>query len=80
MSVTPLALAALASRLDEPPPQLLGDDARLAGVVMLAAAFVVGLLEVVFGVLWAWLGAGEAPSAAVLGGGARVGSAGVSPH
>jgi drug/metabolite transporter (DMT)-like permease len=31
-----------------------------------------GLLEVIFGVLWAWLGAGEAPSAAVLGGGALV--------
>jgi len=31
-----------------------------------------GLLEVVFGVLWAWLGAGEAPSAAVLGGGLLV--------
>ena len=31
-----------------------------------------GLLEVVFGVLWAWLGAGEAPSTAVLGGGALV--------
>jgi drug/metabolite transporter (DMT)-like permease len=31
-----------------------------------------GLLEVVFGVLWTWLGAGEAPSAAVLGGGALV--------
>ncbi len=31
-----------------------------------------GLLEVVFGVLWAWLGANEAPSAAVLGGGALV--------
>jgi drug/metabolite transporter (DMT)-like permease len=30
------------------------------------------LLEVVFGVLWAWLGAQEAPSAAVLGGGALV--------
>ena len=30
------------------------------------------LLEVVCGVLWAWLGAGEAPSAAVLGGGALV--------
>jgi len=27
-----------------------------------------GLLEVVFGVAWAWLGAGEAPSTAVLGG------------
>ena len=31
-----------------------------------------GLLEVIFGVLWAWLGAGEAPSLAVLGGGALV--------
>jgi drug/metabolite transporter (DMT)-like permease len=31
-----------------------------------------GLLEVVFGVLWAWLGAGEAPSVAVLGGGSLV--------
>ncbi|MFT3821540.1 MAG: DMT family transporter [Rubrivivax sp.] len=30
------------------------------------------LLEVVFGVLWAWLGAGEEPSAAVLGGGGLV--------
>ena len=31
-----------------------------------------GLLEVVFGVAWAWLGAGEAPSLAVLGGGLLV--------
>lgn len=31
-----------------------------------------GLLEVIFGVLWAWLGAGEAPSLAVLGGGLLV--------
>lgn len=30
------------------------------------------LLEVVFGVLWAWLGAGERPSVPVLGGGALV--------
>jgi len=30
------------------------------------------LLEVVFGVLWAWLGAGEAPSLAVIGGGLTV--------
>ncbi len=30
------------------------------------------LLEVVFGVLWAWLGAGEAPGVAVLGGGLLV--------
>lgn len=31
-----------------------------------------GLLEVMFGVLWAWLGAGEAPGTAVLAGGALV--------
>jgi drug/metabolite transporter (DMT)-like permease len=31
-----------------------------------------GLLEVVFGVAWAWLGAGEAPSAAVITGGLLV--------
>ncbi len=31
-----------------------------------------GLLEVIFGVLWAWLGANEAPTAAVLGGGLLV--------
>jgi drug/metabolite transporter (DMT)-like permease len=31
-----------------------------------------GLLEVVFGVAWAWLGANETPTAAVLGGGALV--------
>lgn len=31
-----------------------------------------GLLEVVFGILWAWLGAGETPGPAVLGGGALV--------
>ena len=34
-----------------------------------------GLLEVIFGVLWAWLGAGEAPgSAALVGGGVVVGA------
>ena len=31
-----------------------------------------GLLEVIFGVAWAWLGAGESPSVHVLGGGALV--------
>jgi len=35
-------------------------------------ASLLALLEVVFGVLWAWLGAGEAPSVAVLGGGLLV--------
>jgi drug/metabolite transporter (DMT)-like permease len=32
----------------------------------------ISLLEVVLGVTWAWLGAGERPSGAVLGGGALV--------
>jgi drug/metabolite transporter (DMT)-like permease len=35
-------------------------------------AALLSLLEVIFGVAWAWLGAGEEPSAAVLGGGALV--------
>ena len=35
-------------------------------------ASLLALLEVVFGVAWAWLGAGEAPAAHVLGGGALV--------
>jgi drug/metabolite transporter (DMT)-like permease len=35
-------------------------------------ASLLALLEVVFGVAWAWLGAGEAPSAQVLGGGLLV--------
>ena len=34
-----------------------------------------GLLEVIFGVLWAWIGAGEAPgSSALVGGGIVVGA------
>lgn len=35
-------------------------------------AALLSLLEVIFGVLWAWAGAAEAPGAAVLGGGALV--------
>ena len=35
-------------------------------------ASLLSLLEVIFGVAWAWLGAGEAPSLPVLGGGALV--------
>ena len=35
-------------------------------------ASLLSLLEVVFGVAWAWWGAGEAPALAVLGGGALV--------
>jgi drug/metabolite transporter (DMT)-like permease len=35
-------------------------------------AALLSLLEVIFGVAWAWLGAGEAPSVSVLGGGVLV--------
>ena len=35
-------------------------------------AALLSLLEIVFGVTWAWLGAGEAPGRHVLGGGALV--------
>lgn len=45
---------------------------RIARVLPAPEIALLALLEVVFGVLWAWLGAGEAPSAAVLGGGALV--------
>lgn len=37
-----------------------------------AEVSLLGLLEVVFGTLWAWLGAGETPSAATLMGGALI--------
>jgi drug/metabolite transporter (DMT)-like permease len=45
---------------------------RAARVLSAPEASLLSLLEVVFGVAWAWLGAGEAPSAAVLGGGLLV--------
>jgi drug/metabolite transporter (DMT)-like permease len=38
----------------------------------MARAALLGLLEVVLGPLWAWLGAGEQPSGATLQGGALV--------
>ena len=44
----------------------------LARVLSAPEIALLALLEVVFGVAWAWLGAGEQPSAAVLGGGALV--------
>lgn len=43
-----------------------------AGSLSAPEASLLALLEVIFGVAWAWLGAGEAPSAAVLGGGTLV--------
>lgn len=45
---------------------------RVARVLSAPEVALLGLLEVVFGVLWAWLGASETPSAAVLGGGGLV--------
>ncbi len=44
----------------------------VARVLPAAEVALLALLEVVFGVVWAWLGAGETPSAAVLGGGSLV--------
>jgi len=45
---------------------------RLTRVLPAPEIALLGLLEVIFGVTWAWLGAGEQPSAATLGGGALV--------
>ncbi|HWP19618.1 MAG TPA: DMT family transporter [Burkholderiaceae bacterium] len=45
---------------------------QLARVLPAAEVALLGLLEVVFGVAWAWLGAGESPSVHVLGGGLLV--------
>jgi drug/metabolite transporter (DMT)-like permease len=44
----------------------------LAQVLSAPEISLLALLEVLFGVAWAWLGANEAPSTAVLGGGALV--------
>jgi drug/metabolite transporter (DMT)-like permease len=44
----------------------------VARVLSAPEVALLGLLEVVFGVLWAWLGASETPSPAVLGGGGLV--------
>jgi drug/metabolite transporter (DMT)-like permease len=45
---------------------------RVARVLSAPEISLLALLEVVFGVLWVWLGSDEAPSAAVLGGGLLV--------
>ena len=44
----------------------------LARVLPAPELALLGLLEVLFGVLWAWLGAGEIPSSSALSGGAMV--------
>lgn len=45
---------------------------RVGRVLSAPEISLLALLEVVFGVAWAWIGAGEVPSADVLGGGALV--------
>lgn len=45
---------------------------KVAKVLPAPEISLLGLLEVIFGVLWAWLGAGEAPGATALQGGALV--------
>jgi drug/metabolite transporter (DMT)-like permease len=45
---------------------------RVARVLSAPEVALLGLREVIFGVLWAWLGAHEAPTPAVLGGGGLV--------
>lgn len=45
---------------------------RLSRVLPAPEIALLGQLEVIFGVLWAWLGAGEVPSGATLAGGAIV--------
>ncbi len=48
---------------------------RVARALPAPEVALLGLLEVIFGVLWAWIGAGEAPgSAALVGGGIVVGA------
>lgn len=77
----PLALPLAASAHDVALLALLG-VVQLAIPCLIAVAVarvlsapeisLLGLLEVIFGVAWAWLGAGEAPSGAVLAGGGLV--------
>ena len=45
---------------------------RLTRVLPAPELALLGLLEVIFGVLWAWWGAGEVPSSSALWGGAMV--------
>ena len=46
------------------------DDRYSARTLAAPEVALLALLEVLFGVAWAWLGAGEQPSSAVLSGGA----------
>lgn len=69
-SVHDLSLLALLGTVQLAIPCLMAVAA--ARVLSAPEIALLGLLEVVFGVFWAWLGANEAPSTAVLGGGALV--------
>jgi drug/metabolite transporter (DMT)-like permease len=69
-SAKDLSLLALLGVVQLAMPCLLAVAA--ARVLSAPEASLLSLLEVVFGVLWAWWGANEAPSMAVLGGGALV--------
>jgi drug/metabolite transporter (DMT)-like permease len=72
LSATPhdLGLLALLGVVQLAIPCLLA--VRIARVLSAPEMALLGLLEVVFGVAWVWLGSAEAPSIAVLGGGALV--------
>ncbi len=65
-----LALLALLGVVQLAIPCLLA--VRVARGLAAPEISLLGLLEVIFGVLWAWLGANEAPSASVLAGGLLV--------
>jgi drug/metabolite transporter (DMT)-like permease len=69
-SVHDLGLLALLGVVQLAIPCLIAVQA--ARVLSAPEVALLALLEVIFGVLWAWLGANEAPPAAVLGGGALV--------
>lgn len=69
-SVHDLSLLALLGALQLALPCLL--VVRLSRILPAPEIALLGLLEVVFGVAWAWLGANERPAAATLTGGALV--------
>jgi drug/metabolite transporter (DMT)-like permease len=69
-SLHDVALLALLGTVQLAIPCLLA--VTVARVLSAPEISLLGLLEVIFGVAWAWLGAGETPSIHVLGGGALV--------
>lgn len=69
-SIHDIALLALLGTVQLAIPCLIA--VTVARVLSAPEMSLLGLLEVIFGVAWAWLGAGESPSIHVLGGGALV--------